>query len=221
MFAPFIQYSVKSTFVFDSKFITYTNLSALNERDIKFITLWRRIYIPHAKRKYPKPLMHESIIEIKDYKCPLRQVIIWSNGHEKPAFLLSNDFDSPLELLVGNCSRRWRVENTISEAVKCFNLNMLSSPILVKVHFDVIMTMIANTLYSMLAKKLRGFEHCDAQKVYRHFVKGKANVSVKKRNLTVSYPKRVHNPILRAASWHRMPRVLNWLDGANLDMVFR
>jgi len=37
-----IQRRVKATFVFDSKFITYTNLSALNERGIKFITLRRR-----------------------------------------------------------------------------------------------------------------------------------------------------------------------------------
>jgi hypothetical protein len=32
---------------------------------------------------------------------------------------------------------------------------------LVKVHFDVVMTMIADTLYSLLARKLRGFENCD------------------------------------------------------------
>lgn len=76
-------------------------------------------------------------------------------------------------LLVGNYSRRWRIENTLSEAVKYFNLNALSSPILVKVHFDVVMTMISDTLYRTLAGKLRGFESCNASKIYRHFVKGK------------------------------------------------
>jgi hypothetical protein len=40
----------------------------------------------------------------------------------------------------------------------------LSSPILIKVHFEVIMTMIADTLYSRLAQQLRGFEECDAPK---------------------------------------------------------
>jgi len=231
-----IQRRVQSTFVFDSKFTTYANLSALNQRGIKFITLrrrgkklidntsklkpWNRIHIPHAKRKYPNPLVHESIIEVKDYEGFLRQVIIRGNGREKPVFLISNDFDSPLELLVSNYSRRWRVENAIAEAVKFFNLNALSSPILVKVHFDVIMTMIADTLYSMLAKKLRGFEDCDAPKIYRHFVKGKGKIVAKDGNLSVIYPKRAHNPILRAVPWHRMPRVLNWLDGANLDLVF-
>jgi hypothetical protein len=40
----------------------------------------------------------------------LRQVIVRGNGREKPAFLISNDFAAPTELLVGNYARRWRVE---------------------------------------------------------------------------------------------------------------
>jgi hypothetical protein len=60
--------------------------------------------------------------------------------------------------------------------------NVLSSLILVKVHFDVVMTMIADTMHNMLAQKLRGFQDCDAPKIYRHFVKGKANITVKMDN---------------------------------------
>ncbi len=50
--------------------------------------------------------------------------------------------ESPVERIVGDSTRRLRVENVISEAVRFFNLNALSSPILTKVHFDVAMTMI-------------------------------------------------------------------------------
>lgn len=231
------QRGIIPTFVFDSKFTSYPNLSSLAEMGVKFITLrrrgkklidnikhlkpWKRIHIPHAKRRYPNPLVHESIVEMDNYKGRLRQIIVKGNGREKPAFLISNDFDSPLELLVSNYSRRWRVENVIAEAVKFFNLNMLSSPILIKVHFDIVMTMIADTLYSMLAKKLRGFEECDAPKVYRDFVRGKGNITVTGKELTVTYPKRAHNPILRSVPWHRMPEPLTWLDGAKLKLVFR
>jgi transposase len=231
-----MQRGTTSTFVFDSKFTSYHNLSALNKQGIKFITLrrrgkklmdninrlglWQRIHIPHAKRKYPKPLIHESVVEMKNYNGQLRQVIVRGNGREKPAFLISNDFDTPLELLVSNYSRRWRVENVISEAVKFFNLNMLSSPILIKVHFDIVMTMIADTLYTMLCKKLRGFEECDAPKVYRDFIRGKGNITVKGKDLTVTYPQRAHNPILRAVPWHRLPESLTWLDDAHLKLVF-
>ncbi len=87
----------------------------------------------------------------------IRQVVVRRNGHEKPAFVITNDFDMPVELVVGNYARRWRVENGIAEAVKFFHLNALSSPILVKIHFDMAMTMVADTLYTMLAQKLRGF----------------------------------------------------------------
>jgi len=232
-----IQRGIKPTFVFDSKFTTYAKLSELNNQDIKFITLrrrgktlldelkdlgpWKRINIPHAKRKYPNPLVYESFITLRDYEEELRQVIVKGNGHEKPAFLISNDFNTPLELLVGNYARRWRVENVISEAVKFFHLNSLSSPILIKVHFDIVMTMVADTLYNMLAQKLRGFEQCDAPKIYRHFVKGKANIRVQGGKVTVTFPRKAHNPILRAVPWHRLPKLLSWLDGANLEFKFR
>jgi len=181
---------------------------------------WQRIHVPHAKRKYPNPLVHESLITLKDYEGDLRQLILRGNGREKPAFLISNDLDTPLELLVGNYARRWRVENVISEAVKFFNLNALSSPILVKVHFDVIMTMIADTLYTMLAQKLRGFESCDAAKIHRLFVKGKGNVILKGNKITVSYPRKAHNPILRSVPWHSLPQTLSWLDGVDLELKF-
>jgi len=232
-----VQRGVVPTFVFDSKFTSYANLSALNRNGVKFITLrrrgkklvdrisqlgpWRRVHIPNAKRKYPNPLVYESVIELKNYDDRLRQVIVRGNGREKPSFLISNDFDTPVEWLVGNYARRWRVENVIAEAVKFFNLNMLSSPILIKVHFDLVMTMIADTLYNMLAQKLRGFEDCDAPKIYRNFVRGKGILTVKNNELTVTYPKRAHNPILRSVPWHKMQNSLSWLNDARLNLVFR
>jgi hypothetical protein len=232
-----MQRGVAPTFVFDSKFTSYSNLSTLNQQGVRFITLrrrgkklvdsidkldpWQRVHIPHAKRKYQKLLVHESVVEMKNYQGQLRQAVIRGNGREKPTFLISNDFESSLELLVSDYSRRWRVENVISEAVQFFNLNMLSSPILIKVHFDVVMTMIADTLYSMLAKKLRGFEECDAPKIYRDFIRGKGKITVKGNKLTVIYPKRAHNPILRSVPWHRMPESLTWLNGAELELIFR
>jgi len=232
-----IHRGMKPIFVFDSKFTTYAKLAELNAQGIRFITLrrrgknlldniealapWKRINIPHAKRKYPNPVVHESFITLRGYDGDLRQVIVRGNGHEKPAFLISNDFEAPLELLVSDYARRWRVENLISEAVKFFHLNALSSPILVKVHLDVAMTMIADTLYNMLAQKLRGFEDCDAPKIYRNFVNAKANIKVKAGNVAVTFPRKAHNPILRAVPWQRLPNSLSWLDDVNLNLKFR
>jgi transposase len=228
---------VASTFVFDSKFTTYEHLSLLNSQGTRFITLrrrgkklvgnldklkpWEKIHIPHDKRKYPDPYIHQSLVPLKDYEGQVRQIILRGNGREEPTFLITNDLTAPAERIVSDYARRWRVENVISEAVKFFNLNALSSPILVKVHFDVLMTMIADTLYSMLAQKLRGFEQCDAQKIYRHFIRGKADVDIRCGEVQVTYPRRAHNPILRDVPWHRLPQNISWLDGAKLNLKFQ
>jgi hypothetical protein len=232
-----IHRDVKPTLVFDSKFTGYDQLSQLNLQNIKFLTLrrrgkaliknldtigpWKRIHIPHPKRKFPDPLVHESSITLRNYQGTLRQVVVRGNGHEKPAFLISNDFDMPLELMVGNYARRWRVENGIAEAVKFFHLNALSSPILVKVHFDVLMTMIADTLYSMLARKLRGFEDCDAHKIYRQFIKGRGTISIENGVVNVIYPRRAHNPILRDVPWDTLPCLIPALGNAKLRLSFQ
>jgi len=227
---------VMPTLIFDSRFTTYANLSQLNADGIKFITLrrrgsrlvastqgitqWQRIHIPHGKRKYPNPLVHESTVELRGYEGELRQVIMKNNGREAPTFLISNDTALPVELLVGNYARRWRVENSIAEAVSFFNLNALSSPILVKVHFDVLMTLVADTLYTLLARKLRGFEECDAPKLFRHFVKGKGTIEVRNAHVTVTYPRRAHNPILRSVPWQHLPSALPASADAFLTLRF-
>ncbi len=231
-----IKKPMESTFIFDSKLTTYENLSELNRQKIRFITLrrrghklvleteklepWRRITIPHDKRKYPQPMVHESTIELRGYDGEVRQIIVRGNGREKPAFLITNDFEMPAELLVGNYARRWRVENGIAEAVKFFHLNALSSPILLKIHFDVIMTMIADTLYCRLAQQLRGFEDCDAPKISRNFVKGGGTIEVRDGSINVKFAKRAHNPLLRSVAWSNLPKQIPWLNGANLSFQF-
>jgi transposase len=231
-----ISRQMNSTLVFDSKFTTYKNLSELNKQGVKFVTLrrrghklledaskfepWTKITISHEKRKYPNPLIYESDVELKDYDGKVRQIILKGNGHEKPAFLITNDFESPAEIIVADYSCRWHIETGISEAVKFFNINALSSPILLKVHFDMIMTMIADTLYWRLAQSLRGFEKCDANTIFRSFVQGQGVVAIRNSEITVTFPKRAHNPILRSVAWQHLPRSIPWLDDARLNLVF-
>ncbi len=82
------------------------------------------------------------------------------------------------------------------------------------------MTVVADTLYSMLARKLRGFEECDAPKLYRHFVRTKATISVQQGQVSVVWPRHAHNPILRAVHWDQLPMVLPGLEGAPLAFRF-
>jgi hypothetical protein len=87
------------------------------------------------------------------------------------------------------------------------------------IDFDVTMTMIADTLYDMLAKQLRGFEDCNAQTIYRHFVQGKGTVTIENSKLNVLYPRRAHNPILRSVPWENFPMDIPGL-GSTFSMSF-
>jgi hypothetical protein len=234
-----IRRSVVPTLVFDSQFTTYPKLAELDAMGVKFITLrrrgksllteveedtggeWKRIHIPHPKRKFPNPEVRESFVTLRGYPKELRQIVMRGNGREKPAFLITNDLKREVAEVVGIYPERWRVENAIAEAVKFFHLNAMPSPILVKVHLDVVMTVIADTLYYMLAQQLRGFEECNAPRIFRHFIEGKGEVFYDGKEVLVSFPKRAHNPILRAVPWRQFPDKISWLDGARLRFDWR
>jgi hypothetical protein len=224
--------------VFDSRFTTYAKLAELDAMGVKFITLRRRsgkmvekaladggfktIHVPHAKRKYPNPQVKESKITVEGYsRGELRQIVMRGNGHEKPAFLITNDFEREVELAVCTYTERWHVETAIAEAVKFFSLNALSSPILVKVHLDVLLTVLADTLYYMLAQHLRGFEDCNAPKINRHFIDTRGDVRLEGDELRVTFPRQAHNPVLRAVRWDQLPEQISWLDNARLTFAWR
>ena len=95
---------------------------------------------------------------------------------------------------------------------------MLSSPILIKIHFDVVLTMIADTLYYYLAQSLRGFECCNAEKIFRHFVDMPAKIDVTEDTINVRYPLRAHSPVLRSAKLEAWAQPLSWLG--NRKVVF-
>jgi len=233
-----VRRSMVPTLVFDSQFTTYPKLAELDAMNVKFITLrrrgkalleeveeeggeWKRVHIPHPKRKFPNPEVRESFITVKGYPKELRQIVMRGNGHEKPAFIVTNDFNREVAEVVGIYPERWRVENAIAEAVKFFHLNALSSPILIKVHLDVIMTVIADTLYYMLAQHLRGFEECNAPRIYRHFIQGKGEVLYDGTELRVTFPRRAHNPVIRGVPWRQFPDKISWLDNARLRLEWR
>jgi transposase len=227
-----------STLVFDSKLTTYEHLNTLNHLGVHFITLrrrgkklleavelipakqWKKTHLDIPKRKYKSPLLYESTTRLDSYDSKIRQIVMKGTGREQPSFLVTNDFDSPADSIVLRYAQRWRVENGIAEAVKFFSLNALSSSILIKVHFDVLMTMVAHTLYHLLSQKLRGFEHCRSATIFRQFINMKADVIVREKDITVKFPRRSHNPIIKAARLDRNALGISWLGDRHLRFEF-
>lgn len=227
-----------STLVFDSKLTSYENLNAINHMGIHFITLrrrgkkliaavdripanrWKKVHLDISKRKYKTPLLFESMVKLDGYDGEIRQIVMKGNGREQPSFFVTNDLDGLAESIVLRYAQRWRVENGIAEAVKFFSLNALSSSILIKVHFDVLMTMIAHALYHFMSQKLRGFEDCRAATIFRQFINMKADILIRGEVIHVKFPRRSHNPIIKAAQLDKKATSISWLGNKRLQFEF-
>ena len=221
--------------IFDSKFTTYKNLSYLNRDGIKFITLrrrgrsliskarklpegqWTTVRINNPKRKHSSLKVNESEISLDGYAGKLRQLIITNTGREKPSFLITNDFDMSLKDIILKYARRWLVEKSISEQIDFFHLNLVGSSIVVKVDFDLTMTLLAYSLYKMLANNLIGFEKSTARNLFFDFIDNGAKVEITNGKMFVSLRKKVHNTIIFESDIFRQSAKIPWLD--NMPVV--
>jgi hypothetical protein len=108
----------------------------------------------------------------------IRQVVITGNGKIKPAIMLTNDFDLTLEKVVRKYSRRWLVEKGIAEQIDFFHLNRVSSSMVIKVDFDMVMTILAHNLYRLLAMELERYKNMSDERIYRKFVVNSGEIRI-------------------------------------------
>jgi hypothetical protein len=173
--------------VFDSKFTVLEKLSKLDDKGIKFLTIqrksknqqkkassiknWKTARIGLDNHKSREITYAES--EVTNYRYgkdrKLRQVFLKS-GHTKYSCIITNDFELSAELIVRKYAHRWLIENEIQEHVDFFHLNRNSSGIVIKVDFDLTMTILAHNLYRLLAKDIPRHSHCTAKKIFKSFI---------------------------------------------------
>lgn len=223
--------------VFDSKLTTYKNLNALDKDfGIKFITLkrrgkkilqfieniktWNKIRLNKPTRKYQLLKVYEELITINGYEGPIRQIIITGTGRDLPMLIITNDFDTRAKEIIETYALRWLIENNIQENVDFFTLNALSSPVIVKVDFDIAMTLIANTLYKALSSNFKLFDKSKPKTTYRNLIEGKAEILTSPNKLTVRFGKKSFNPMIM--DWVRsLPKLkVPWMDNKLIEFSF-
>jgi hypothetical protein len=100
-------------------------------------------------------------------------------GKTKPALIITNDFDLPAQLVVRRYSRRWLVEKAISEQIEFFHLNRLSSSIVIKVDFDLTMSILTHNLFRLLAQQTDRYQQLSNERLYQQFIQNSAVIKVK------------------------------------------
>ena len=223
--------------VFDSKLTTYKNLNALDKDfAIKFITLkrrgkkilefiksiktWKKIRLNKPTRKHQLLKVYEELVTINDYEGPIRQIIVTGTGRDLPMLIITNDFETPAKEIIGTYALRWLVENNIQENIDFFSLNALSSPVIVKVDFDIAMTLIANTLYKALSNNFKVFDKSKPKTTYRNLIEGKAQIHISPNKLAVRFGKKSFNPMIM--DWVRsLPKLkVPWMGNRVIEYSF-
>lgn len=221
--------------IFDSKFTTFKNLDALNRDDIKFLTLRRRSkklveMAEHApgpewkavrlgknfRRKHRNLHVHDSRASIKGYQGELRQIVVRNNGREQPVFIITNDFDITTKQAVLKYAQRWLVEQAIAEQIEFYHLNRLNSSIVVKVDFDLTMSLLADAVYKLFCAQISGFEKCKADKIYRSFIENYAYFKIEDKEIHIRLNKKVHLPLLFETDFFNKETPMPWLDNYKL-----
>ena len=225
--------------IFDSRFTTYENLNKLNlsEDNIKFLTIrrrgkkliervnslsdeqWQSIQIERAKGKKQLIRVYDGKTTMNNYDGEIREIILTEHGRKRPTFLITNDFDLDVKKLIRKYARRWLVEQEIAEQVSFFHLNSASSSIVVKVDFDLTLSVLAHNLYRQLAKKLHGFENCNAKTIHRNFLDNGATITIQNDTVTVAMKKKTHLPILLDVAEVKNLTTLSWLDNLKINFL--
>ena len=220
--------------VFDSRLTTYAHLARLDAQDITFITLrrrsasllaeitglapsaWRRVKLDVPARKYKTPRVFEQPVTLEG--ATFRQLFILDLGHEEPTILLSNDRQATPAKLIARYAQRMLIENALSDAVRFFHMDALSSAVGLKVDFDMALLVIASGLYRLLAQRMRGYADAQARHIFRDLLDTPADVNISERDVDVRFHRRAHLPIIIASGILNAPVKIPWWDNRTLRM---
>ena len=225
--------------VFDSKLTTYANLDRLNRMGVAFITLrrrtrrileeirarpasaWRRIELERVTRAFRTPRILDQRIGLRDYEGPIRQMAVADLGHDEPTLLLTNQLTRSAPKLIGRYAQRMIIENGIADGIDFFHMDALSSAVAMKVDCDLLLTLMASSMYRLLGASIgNGYETARSRHLFRDFIDATARIMIGEREIVVRFQKRAHNPLLIAAGMAAREVRVPWLGGRRLRFVF-
>jgi len=200
--------------IFDSKFTNYENLKKLDQNKIKFITIrrrgklileriaklpsrgWKNVKVECAGSKHRTLRVYDESIFLHGYDKNIRQITITGNGKIKPAIIITNDSALPIEQIIRKYARRWIVEKSISDQIDFFHLNLVSSSMVIKVDFDLTMSILAHNLYRLFALELGRYSDLSVQRLYDKFVLNGADIEIGDKNIKVQLKKKRDLPLI-------------------------
>jgi len=222
--------------VFDSKFTNYQNLKKLDDNGVRFVTIRRRgknlvdrleklpakarkdIRVEMAGNKKRTLKVVDEQIFLNGYNDTIRQISITGHGKIKPAIIITNDFDLKVEKVVRKYTKRWLVEKAISEQIDFFHLNLVSSSMVIKVDFDLTMSILTHNLFRIFALDMERYTHISDQKLFDRFLLNSADIEIESDKIKVFLKKKRNLPlILEQMKYFEGRLEYDWLNNLKIE----
>jgi hypothetical protein len=110
------------------------------------------------------------------------------------------------------------IDNALSDAVRFFHMDALSSTVGMKVDFDMALLVIASGLYRLLARRMRGYADAQARHIFRDLIDTPADVTITDNEVQVHFYRRAHLPIIIASGQLQAPVAVPWWGDYSLRM---
>ena len=91
---------------------------------------------------------------------------------------------------------------------------------MIRIHFDVLWTVIADTFYHIFAADLGRFEKHLAPSIFKKFVNMPGKVIYDGEKFVIKIRKRAYTPILQGVEKLTEPVKVAWLDNKTIEIVW-
>ncbi len=207
-----LEYSVCETYIY--KVLKSNGFAELNQLPLSD---WHQVRVHDSTGKGRVLSVNDRRINLRDYGGELRQVAITGHGRIKPALILTNDFELTCSEVIRKYARRWLVEKDISQQIEFFHFNRISSSMVIKVDFDLTMSILANNLLRLFATDLPGgYSRLNAESLYTKFLQNSGRVKISNSQIEIMLRKKRNLPAILSATQKFREKPSRIFDGRRL-----
>jgi hypothetical protein len=223
--------------VFDSKLTTQHQLSTLDRRGVRWLTLrarnpkltatlaaspakaWTRLTLDRAGgTSRTVRIVEDPAATLSAYPGTVRQLAITGLGHDEPTILITNDRDRTPKALIERYAQRMNIEQRLAEAIRSFGLDALAGAVPLNVDLDVVLSVLAHTVCAALRRRLPGYHTATPDVLQRRFLQTSGVILNHGDEIVVRLDRRTYSPVLRQGD---LPTVnVPWWGGRRLSYQF-
>ncbi len=223
--------------IFDSKLTTQPQLSTLDSRGIRWLTLrarnpkltaalhalpptaWTRLTLDRAgATSRPVHVIEDPTARLSSYPGTVRQLAITGLGHDDPTILITNDRTRTPKTLIERYAKRMNIEQRLAEAIRAFHLDALSSAVPLNVDLDIVLSVLAHTICAALRRRLPGYTTATPDTLQHRFLSTSGLILHHDNKITVRLNRRTYSPVLRQADLPDTP--IPWWGGRTLHFEY-